>query len=224
MYEIFPESQMPVMKLYHILTSTWYSFNLQYPKQHCSFHLWIVNDKMRSEKASFPVFFISFLLQVSDRGVSHTYLLNSSVRVELMAWSTLLMASRIDVATNVSPLRPTNVASQRRKKEQNILNLILIYLPSSRKNLYIDTSPIVTPLKVKLCFHSQHKHHETSSVFKSRYSKEEINCLKKQMAFSGDGCGTHIHSLLLYGFANKCMFCFVVKLEKENVKKKIIGS
>lgn len=56
MYEIFPECQMPVMKLYHILTSTWYSFNLQYPKQHCSFHLWIVNDKMRSEKASFPVF------------------------------------------------------------------------------------------------------------------------------------------------------------------------
>lgn len=60
MYEIFPESQMPVMKLYHILTSTWYSFNLQYPKQHCSFHLWIVNDKMRSEKASFPVFLSLF--------------------------------------------------------------------------------------------------------------------------------------------------------------------
>lgn len=143
MYRISPESQMPVMKLYHTLTSTWCSFNLRYPKQYCSFHLRIVNDKMRHEKASLSLFFlIPFLLQVSGHSVSRTYLLNSSVRVELMAWSTLLMASRIDVATNVSPLRPTSVAFQSRKKEQKNykFTLILICLPSSKASVYKPTN------------------------------------------------------------------------------------
>lgn len=75
------------------------------------------------------------LLELESRGkkpqgnVSHTaakqhsppkrsYLLNSSVRVELMAWSTLVMASWIEVATKLSPLRPTFVAFQPRGKNK----------------------------------------------------------------------------------------------------------
>lgn len=81
-------------------------------------------------------------------------------------------------------------------------------------NLCISTSPVVTPLQVKLRFHLQHKHNEF--IFLNRYSEEEINCPK--VIFSGDGCGTRSQSLLLYSFANKCLFWLVVKLEKENVK------
>lgn len=51
-YTIFFQDpkHLPVMKFQHTLTSTWYSFNLQYLGQYSSFHLRIVSDKTRFRK------------------------------------------------------------------------------------------------------------------------------------------------------------------------------
>lgn len=100
--------------------------------------------------------------------LSRVYLLNSSVRVELMAWSTLLMASRRDVATNVSPLRPTSVAFQSRKREQILCIYLDIHLSSKLKKICLRTGTTVTLLQVKLHFHLQLDHLFLTDILKKK--------------------------------------------------------
>lgn len=121
-YLSFPETQKPAGKLYHILHGAASTSSTQ--NNPAAFLSGLPVIKRASRKLHFLWVFITFLLQAAARGTSHTYLLKSSVRVELMAWSTLLMASRRDVATKVSPLRPTSVAAQSTEKQQNTINLL----------------------------------------------------------------------------------------------------
>lgn len=182
-YLIFPESHMPIGKLYHILHGAASASNTR--NNPVAFICGLSVIKWAFRKLHFLWVFNTFPLQAPARGASHTYLLKSSVRVELMAWSTLLMASRSDVATNVSPLRPTSVASPSTKKQQNTLNLLWYYLALPAQGC-TSTSPGVTSLQNELRFHLQYQHHEF--VFKTGMLKN-ANCLKKKVAFSGDVCG-----------------------------------